>query len=178
MRTIELGAGAFCPLALPLGRRAESGAAQIVFDFSSWREEFGGGVLTLWVKRPGDAEAYEAPLAIDGVRAVWTVSAADTAIVGAGSCEFWYAVDGATVKSRVYATSVLADIGSTTEELPDPYETWLDRMAALTARTETAASEAAQSTSEAARIAESIREAMRFADNGEGDISITWKEAT
>lgn len=168
MRTIRLSASDESQQVLSLGRRGENEATKVVFDFSAWLEQFGFGVPILLVKRLGDTEAYEVAMSTDGSTATWFVSSSDTAIVGGGKCEYWYAVDGIMVKSKVYTTRVLNDIGPTTEELPpDPWETWLEQMAALTVRMETAAREAASAAEDAAQAATSAASSKSAASSSE-----------
>ena len=71
-----------------IGRRGENEVTEVVFDFSEWQEQFGAGVIDLYVKRSVDFDAYPVVLSIDGTVATWLVTAADTDVVGSGKIEF------------------------------------------------------------------------------------------
>ena len=74
--------------AIQLGKRGENKVTQIVFDYAEWAETFGSGVVTLLVKRKGDASAYPVTVSCAGNKATWLVSSTDTAYAGRGSAEF------------------------------------------------------------------------------------------
>ena len=51
------------PLSLFVGYAGENDARGFAFDYSSWTEEYGAGVLQMLLQRPGDANPYPAKMA-------------------------------------------------------------------------------------------------------------------
>ena len=132
-----------------IGRRGTYETQTIVFDVSYLVEKFGNGSAVLMVKRPMDITAYPAITEQDSNTVTWVISETDTQYKGHGECElFWY-VDGGLAKSVLCSITVLRDIGVTTEEPPDPYETWVDTLTALGAETLENAQAAQQAADEA-----------------------------
>lgn len=116
---------------LQLGRQGENQALAVVFDVSGWATDYGDGTAELLCKRSGDTAPYPVALTVDGQTVRWTVSNADTAVVGYGSAELrWYA--GETLaKSAEYTTCVrkALDDGEIVNP-PDPSEDWLQQVLA------------------------------------------------
>lgn len=138
-----------------IGRRGTYDTEQVVFDVSYLAQTYGSGSAVLMVKRPVDQTAYPATTTQDGDSVTWVITATDTSQKGHGECElFWY-VDNALAKSVIYSIAVLRDIGETTEEAPDPYETWVDTLTDLGAETlqNAQAAETAQGLAEDAQAA-------------------------
>ena len=155
MKTITLSpnAGGVCDLPV-LGVRGENAVTQILFDFSSWAEEFGAGGVTLLVKRPGDTVAYPVVLTIDGTTAAWSVSATDTAQKGVLSAEYIFTVGEQIAKTSVFNFQVFPDIGNSGTP-PDPFEDWLEQLGELGAQVQQDAADAAQAAEGAEGSAES-----------------------
>jgi len=115
-----------------LGRAGENLATTVVFDVSSWVEEFGtGGTFNLAVQQ-GTNEYY--PQEVTGPengKVNWEVTNSNTAIVGLGKCELVYTKtsgqDNIIVKSMIYDIMVTnsLDIGEGAEP-PDPIQNWID----------------------------------------------------
>lgn len=137
---------------LSLGRRGENAVRQVIFDYSGWKAAYGSGVVTLLVKRAGDAAAYPVALTYDGDTAIWTVSATDTDKVGNGVAEFKFTVGEQVAKSALFGFNVQQDIGVPTTDPPDPYESWLDALEDL----ESATLQNAQDAQEAADASEVV----------------------
>lgn len=152
-----------------IGRRGENEVTEVVFDFTEWQEQFGTGVINLYVKRNGDSAAYPVVLSIDGTVATWLVTEIDTNVAGNGKAEYVYLVDGKVAKSAVFPFYVGEDIGQPASEAPDPYESWLETLTALGADTQANAQAAAQSASDAAESAESASESAVQADDSAED---------
>lgn len=134
--------------AIRLGRRGETEATQIIFDVSSLIATYGDGSAVLLAKRPVDTAAYPVTVEQDGNTVTWIVSDADTSYKGQGEAElFWYVGD-ALAKSIVFTTHIDRDIGATTEEAPDAYQSWVDSLTALGAVTQQNAQDAAASAAE------------------------------
>lgn len=135
-----------------IGRRGTYQTETIVFDVSKLIEKYGVGTAVLMVKRPKDTAAYPAMTTYEDGKVYWVVTETDTAITGYGECElFWY-VDNGLAKTVIFSMNILRDIGETTEEPPDPYDTWVDTLTDLGAETLANAQAAAES-AEAAETA-------------------------
>lgn len=155
------------PARIVVGRRDTYSTQQISFDLSYLIDNYGAGTAVLLVKGPNDKSAYQADAMQENGTLLWTISNIDTAYRGNGECEiFWY-VDGGLAKSIIYPLLILKDIGETTEERPDPYETWVDTLTALGAETLTNAQNAAQSEAEAKQAKDASVEAQRAAEEAQ-----------
>lgn len=158
MRTITIPIKDACAAAheIALGRRGENEATQIVFDVSALAGTYGDGTAVLLARRPRDTDAYPVAAEQDGYTVTWTVRDTDTAVAGLGACElFWYVGD-ALAKSVIFETAVRPDIGQTTEDPPDAYESWVESLTGLGAETLAHAQAAAQSAEDAAASAAEI----------------------
>ena len=127
MRTIKRAADFGCEI--PIGRRGENCAVCVVFDVSKWVAIYGDGNAELLHRRPGDAAPYPCVLTRDGDTVTWTITSADTDVVGYGEAELrWYA--GETLaKSVIYRTVVrkALDDGAIVDP-PDPADDWLKQL--------------------------------------------------
>lgn len=115
-----------------LGRAGENLATTVVFDVSSWIEEFGeNGTFSLFVQQ-GTNEYYLQTVTgpLNG-KVKWNITNNNTAIVGLGKCELSYTKtsnqDNIVVKSMIYDIMVTnaLDIGEE-GEMPDPIQSWID----------------------------------------------------
>lgn len=111
-----------------LGRRGENLVTQVKFDIARWLGELGAGTAVLLVQRPDDAEPYMAEISQDGASVVWDVTAVDTAAAGFGSCELQYIIGERIAKSAVFMTDVAAALGDPSEDTPDPFVAWEQRV--------------------------------------------------
>lgn len=75
---------------LNLGRQGENLARKIEIDFSDWKEQFGDGTISLIAQRCVDDAPYPVAIKVEGTKAIWPVTNADTAFVGTGKCELRY----------------------------------------------------------------------------------------
>lgn len=148
-----------------IGRRGENEVTEVVFDFSEWQEQFGAGVIDLYVKRNLDVDAYPVVLSVDGTVATWLVTAADTDVVGNGKIEFVYTVNEKVAKSAVFPFFVGEDIGESSPEPPEHYQSWLEQLTELGAETQANAQAAAQSANEAAESAASAEADAQIASS-------------
>ena len=162
MKTINITVGQSV-YGIPIGRRGENEATQVVFDVSSLISTYGSGTAVLLAKRPTDTSAYPITVTQDGATVTWLVSDTDTAYRGAGECELFYYVGETLAKSVVYRTTIGKDIGTTTEEPPDAYESWVEQLTGLAAETQQNATDAAQSATDAAASAAEITELSAMA---------------
>ena len=147
-----------------IGRRGENEVTEVVFDFTEWQEQFGTGVIDLYVKRNLDIDAYPVVLSVDGTIATWLVTAADTDVVGNGKIEYVYTVNEKIAKSAVFQFFVGDDIGESSTEPPEHYQSWLEQLTELGAETQANAQAAAQSASEAAESASEAAESAAQAE--------------
>ena len=115
-----------------LGRAGENLATTVVFDVSSWIEEFGAnGTFSLFVQQ-GTNEYYLQTVTgpLNG-KVKWNITNNNTAIVGLGKCELSYTKtsgqDDIVVKSMIYDIMVTnaLDIGEE-GEMPDPIQSWIN----------------------------------------------------
>lgn len=116
---------------LEFGERGENAVTEVILDFAAWVEEFGEGIVNLYVKRGGDTSAYPVPLFIDGTVATWLVSETDTYKKGRGEAEYVYVVGEKIEKTAVFGFYVNRDIGQPSTTPPSPYETWMDSLMEL-----------------------------------------------
>ena len=115
-----------------LGRAGENLATTVVFDVSSWIEEFGAnGTFDLFVQQ-GTNEYYLQTVTgpLNG-KVKWNITNNNTAIVGLGKCELSYTKtsdqNNIVVKSMIYDIMVTnaLDIGEE-GEMPDPIQSWIN----------------------------------------------------
>lgn len=147
-----------------LGIQGENIVEQVIFNISSWIEEFGEGVAYVYAKRKGDVDPYPVALEMDLTKgtATWDLTAADTAYKGKGSAQLVYVVDedgevaitdDEIKKTRVYATTVQTSLVASSTENPDAYDTWLEVLGGYTARIEAAQDGIEESMTQAAASA-------------------------
>lgn len=125
METIQINAER--GKAIPIGRRGENLAREVVFDISGWIEQYGPGFAALATMRAEDE--YPAPVAVEreGSTVTWRVSSTDTAMVGYGLCELRYYVGEALVKAEQWVTYVVPALGDP-DKVPDAAEDYIARM--------------------------------------------------
>lgn len=145
-----------------IGRRGEDNATEVVFDISALQDKFGSGTVLLMVRRHSDTNAYPAVITQEGQLVHWVITSVETAKVGVGYCELWYYVDDVLAKTIVYKIRVVNDLVNIEAETPDPYETWLDRIAEQGAGA-TAAAASAAAAAAAAAAAKAAAEAAKNA---------------
>ena len=118
------------PTNIPLGRQGENLATCIIFDCTGLVQLYGDGTAEL-LHELKDGTVYPVAVTQEGASVSWTVSASDTAMVGAGRAELrWYVGDtlAKSAKFRTSVSSALAD--STTETPPEPQKSWVDKVLA------------------------------------------------
>lgn len=116
---------------LYLGRQGENKVKQIEFDFSDFVEQFGIGGLSLIVKRPVDSDPYPVAMDVTGNVATWLISDVDTAVVGQGEAQLIYSVNDKVKKTVILKTKVDPSLAPASEDVPDPYQNWLDDLAEI-----------------------------------------------
>ena len=136
---------------LEIARVGEQEATQVRFATAWWYETFGaGGSFALEVERPGDTAPYLVPLTVEADAVVWTVSAADAALLGRGSCQLRYYLNNTLAKTKIWTTRILASLSDPGEPPPEPWESYVDEIHGYQIAAEAAAGDAAGSASEAA----------------------------
>lgn len=114
--------------AIPLGYVGENKIEAVVFDKSAWVEEYGPGTIELVHRRRQDSAPLPVLVDVSGGVVTWTVSDADTAYRGAGECQLTYfGPDGLIKKSEIWQTLTMRSLTSS-EEVPEPYEGWVDQV--------------------------------------------------
>lgn len=109
-----------------IAHTGENEAVRVAFSLAPFEEAFPGGRAALLVRRKGDAQAYPAPLTVEGDTAYWTVTAADTAAAGFGQCELqWYAGD-TLAKSDKFDFLVVQALEAGAEPPDAPSKRWFD----------------------------------------------------
>lgn len=128
---------------IPLGKQGENNAVRVVWPgvIESYGKQYGDGIFSLIVLRPGDSAPYPVSVTADGADLVWIVSSADTAKGGYGSAELIYTVGGVVAKSQTWGTIVNTSLsGQEPGEPPEPQKSWVDEVLKAGASAETAIS--------------------------------------
>lgn len=135
---------------LPLGRQDEKNARQVWFDLTWLIENFGEGTAELKYQRSEDGAPYLVNTTRVSNQLIWTVSRTDVAFDGFGKAEIVWTVTGADTEAKtvIYKTNVLASLATETE-VPDPYESWYDKMMESIGDSQGYAEQAAQSAQDA-----------------------------
>lgn len=152
--TVETDSGAL----LQIGRQGEHDARKVWFDLTWLVENFGDGEAVLVHQRVNDGAPYICQTTQEENRLVWVIDEIDTAYEGFGKAEIRWTVDGALAKTVIYKTSVLKSLTGDTV-IPDPYESWYDRMMEQIGDNQEYARQAAAAAQAAERAAEDIESA-------------------
>ena len=116
------------PCKLSIGYVGENIVTEVAFDYSTWVEAYGDGVLTLALKRRGDAIAYPVELTeLDEHTGLWIITATDVANSGRGYGQLHYIVGDAVKKSAVFILDVSNSLDDSGES-PEPYESILNQI--------------------------------------------------
>ena len=119
---------------MELGHAGENGVARVVFDVvKEWKAEVGaGGTLQLLVQMDHQ-DTYPAVVELQGDRAVWLVTAAETARSGDGQAQLSYLLQGKVAKSACYSYTVLPSLEETAGAVPpeqvNPWYTHIEQVA-------------------------------------------------
>lgn len=181
MRTIKAGTTPGETDGFFIGIRGEKNITKVVFNYDDWYSEFGDGTVSMLALRPGDEVAYPVALEYDydAHTATWIVSDVDTDKEGKGKAQFIFTIGEQVAKTIVFKTAIGRDIGHSDTQVPDPFETWVDRLEdlgditlqnALNAYRAQQAAELAQSSAEDAQTAAetaqgAAEEAQALAEN-------------
>ena len=118
------------PTNIPLGRQGENLATCVIFDCSGFAQLYGDGTAEL-LHELKSGTVYPVAIQQDGASVSWTVSASDTATVGAGRAELrWYVGDtlANSAKFRTSVSSALPDTSVSTP--PAPQQSWVEEVLA------------------------------------------------
>lgn len=116
------------PTNIQLGRQGENLATCVIFDCSGFAQLYGDGTAEL-LHELKDGTIYPVAVTQDGASVSWTVSASDTATVGAGRAELRWYVGDTLAKSAKFRTSVSSALADTTTETPPaPQKSWVDKV--------------------------------------------------
>ena len=116
------------PTNIPLGRQGENLATCIIFDCSGLVQLYGDGTAEL-LHELKDGTVYPVAVTQDGASVSWTVSASDTATVGAGRAELRWYVGDTLAKSAKFRTSVSSALADTSVSTPPaPQQSWVDKV--------------------------------------------------
>ena len=149
-----------------IGRRGENEAVRLLFPIAPWREQFGnGGTFQLVAQRQNDPAPYPVAIEVDDRYVYWTVNAADTAVVGNGTCELYYFVDDVLAKSVIYLTLVFESMDEP-GEAPEPQAAWLEQVLGYATEAAISAADAAESAADAERSASYSAHPPIIGDNG------------
>ena len=96
-----------------LGIQGENIVENVIFDISSWIDEYGEGVAYIYAKRKGDTEPYPIALTmdLDVGTATWEVTAVDTAYKGKGFAQLIFVSDDDAEDAEVYSSSETYSLG-------------------------------------------------------------------
>ena len=157
---------------LPLGRQGEHGVRQIWFDLAYLIENFGEGTAMLVYQRNKDLAPYIVSATQTGNNLMWTIDETDTAYEGFGKAEIRWTVDDDLAKTVIYKTNVQKSLTAQTE-IPEPLESWYDKMVEQIGDSQGYAQQAAQSAETAQQAAsdaaEETAEAIRTEMSGYAD---------
>lgn len=145
-----------------LGRAGENLAQQVVWPgiVEEYEKLYGPGRFELAVQREGDAAPYPAVIEQGEKDVAWTITNADTAKVGEGSCELSYFVGEALAKTQTWRTLTLPSLtGGEMAPPPEPEAAWVEMVLSAGA-----AAEESREAAETARLAaETAQEAAEVA---------------
>ena len=118
------------PTNIPLGRQGENLATCIIFDCTGLAQLYGDGTAEL-LHELKDGTVYPVAVTQDGASVSWTVSASDTATVGAGRAELRWYVGDTLAKSAKFRTSVSSALPDTSVSTPPaPQQSWVEKVLA------------------------------------------------
>ncbi|MGM9537819.1 MAG: hypothetical protein ACI3VN_05755 [Candidatus Onthomonas sp.] len=115
---------------IPLGRRGENEARQIIFDLTDFISTYGPGTARLLHQRDGDPAPYIVPAVQDGDTLTWTVTDEDTAAPGTGKAELQWMVNNTLAKSDTWSTRTQTALDDGATVPPTGAEGWYEQLIA------------------------------------------------
>lgn len=113
-----------------IGYQSENETRRVWFSLEDFKK-LGDGVMSLTVQRNGDTDGYPVIVEekeLDGKPyAVWTVADGDVAKRGYGSVQLTYTIGDRIAKSQKWNICINDSLGAT-EEPPEPFETYVERV--------------------------------------------------
>lgn len=116
------------PMPLIIGRQGENQYRAIEFDVSDWLSQYPDGAVSIIFERP-DGEKYPVVVGAVSSPAVWTPSAADTAVSGYGKLELRISSGEVLGKSTVIQTTTYPSINGDGTAPPTPAPDWMQEVA-------------------------------------------------
>ena len=108
-----------------LGYQGENEYKRVAFDISDWiRTEGAGGDVLLFFKRPGETAPYPCDIEVNENIVYWTITAAETNIVGVGEAELQYRINSTIVKSKTIAFRIKESL----TDVEDVQSTWVEKV--------------------------------------------------
>ena len=111
---------------IPLGRQDENKVETVIFQTSTWPDQYGEGAFQLVHKRATDSAPYPCSITVSEGNVLWPVESADVFVVGFGCAQLTYVVNEAIAKSVIFSTSTLPSLGGGAS--PEPTPSWLQRV--------------------------------------------------
>ena len=158
--------------AIPLGHQGETEARCLIWDVSSYIEEFGRGGVQVKVTQPETGIVYMATnVNLVDTEAIWTLTDVDTAKAGTGMCELYYTDQSNNVlaKSHVMRFWILPTQGDA-GDAPSPYEDLIDTIAEYASTAQSASNAATASAARAETAAASAASAAEDMVDDEASI--------
>lgn len=136
-----------------LGKQGENEVLQVIWRgiVPEWEEKYGAGEFQLAVRRNQDTAPYIANIELDGGDIVWTITSAETARVGDGTCELTYTVGDSIAKSQIWTITVCESLtGQEPVDPPEPAKNWVDVVIKSSSDAKQSATESAESARQSA----------------------------
>ena len=127
---------------IPIGRSAEYGVTEIVFDCADWLRIWPDLMLEVWATAPGGAAAYEAKTRIEGTAIIWEIGRPDTITAGSGKVEVRGYTPDKCKLSAVTHTLIDASLMNATADPPESQQPWYVSAREAADRAEQAAAQA------------------------------------
>lgn len=185
MKTLKLNLATYKSRApILVGFQGENAVRRLDFDYTQWAEMYGEGTLTLSIQRHGDANPYPLNIGASEHVASWVVSRTDTEKEGKGEAQVAYIVGGTVKKSEIISFKVRRGLDSE-GDIPDPYISWLEQVQVTGVQVSEYAESASESAGASAGYAhdaqeyartakQAVTETLQFADDGDGEIVISF----
>lgn len=132
---------------IEMGHVGEHIVTTLCFDVSDWVARFPSGVVSLLLRRPGDAEAYPVSLIDGGAIRSYDITSADLCRTGAGQAQLVCTMpgdDAPIAKSQIWNTYVGESLDGSAEP-PEPWQSWVDEVIEASAAARESAEAAASS---------------------------------
>lgn len=112
---------------IPLGVQTDGNVTEVAFDLTPLIEQAGDGEAVVFHKRPVDADAYPCVAVREGDLLIWQISSSDTAIAGNGLVKV-VLTNGDKVANTNLMQTLVAKTMAEGEDVPEPYEAWVNQV--------------------------------------------------